>query len=214
MAECVIEDKGGYYQIIDFDFEAENFHDIFPKIENALKVKKQDILMSLASIGVLYSSHLAILVRMHQMMHKNNLHFVISDISPEIRNLLQITQLDSIFFIYETVNDFIKTLKSISGKHQAVLSFEWQITKTEGDTATVVCKGNMFAGEQLDELRKNILDFFCINFDFSDLQSMDSESLAFLDTVAGNHTVSIAGASPEFVEQLRQKLIYGKVKLL
>jgi len=214
MAECVIEDKDGYYQIVDFDFEAENFHDIFPKIESALKAKKQDILMSLASVGVLYSSHLAILVRMHQMMHKNNLRFVISNISPEIRNLLQITQLDSIFFIYETQEDYVKILKSMSGKHQAVLSFEWQITKTEDDTATVVCKGNMFAGEQLDELQKSILDFFCINFDFSDLQSMDSESLSFLDRIVSGHTVSITGASPEIVEQFRQKLIYGKVKLL
>ncbi len=214
MAECVIKDRGGYHQIIDFDFEAENFHDIFPKIENALKAKKQDVLMSLASVGVLYSSHLAVLVRMHQVMHKNNLHFVISDVSPEIRNLLQITQLDSIFFIYETLEDFVKTLKSMSTEQQTELSFEWQITKTENDSATVVCKGNMFAGEQLEELQKSILDFFCINFDFSDLQSIDSESLTFLDKIANNRTVSITGASPEFVEQFRQKLIYGKVKLL
>jgi anti-anti-sigma factor len=214
MAECVIEDKGAYYQIIDFDFEAEDFHDIFHKIENALKEKKQDILMSLAQVSALYSSDLALLVRIHQMMHKNNLHFIISDISPEINNLLQITQLDSIFFIYETSEHYVNTLKHTESNRPAESGFEWQITKTSEDTATIVCKGNMAAGSKLDELQKSILDFFSITFDFSGLLSMDSSAIAFLDRIADKHTISISGASPELVEQFRQNLIYGKMKLL
>jgi len=215
MAECVIKDKGGYFQIIDFNLEAEDFHDICQKIEDSLQSQKQDLLLSLASVGVLYSSHLAMLVRIHQLMHKNNLRFVISDISSEIKNLLQITQLDSIFSTYETLEDFKSSLTPNEGKAQpSKIVFEWQITKTDKDVADVVCKGNMFAGEQLNKLQESISDFFSINFDFSNLQSMDSASIALLDKLADNHTISVAGANEELIEQFRQKLIYGKMKLL
>jgi len=215
MAECVLKDKGGYFQITNFNLEVEDFHhQIFQKIEDALKIKKQDVLLSLAAVGVLYSSHLAILVRIHQMMYKNNLRFVISDISPEIKNLLQITQLDSIFSIYETLDDFKNSLKTDSQKQQSDMNFEWQMSKNCDDVINVECKGNMFAGEQLDKLQKSISDFFSIVFDFANLQSMDSTAIAFLDKLVENRAVSIVGANAELVEQFRQKLIYGKVKLL
>jgi len=215
MAECSIEDKGGYYQITGFDFEAGDFHNIFAKIESALKAKKQDVLLSLAPVGVLYSSHLAIFVRIHQMMHRNNLHFIISDVSPEIMNLLQITQLDSIFSIYKTSNDFQNSLKSAENElNHSAKGFEWQLKKNDNESADVICKGNMLAGGQLDELQKSVLDFFSITFDFSDLQSMDSTAITFLDRIADKHSISIKGASEQLVEQFRQKFIYGKVKLI
>jgi len=215
MAECTIEDKGGYYQIIGFDFEVGDFHNIFAKIESALKAKKQDVLLSLAPVGVLYSSHLAIFVRIHQMMHRNNLHFIISDVSPEIMNLLQITQLDSIFSIYKTSEDFQNSLKSAENElNKSAKDFEWQLKKNDDESADVICKGNMLAGGQLDELQKSVLDFFSIVFDFSDLQSMDSAAITFLDRIADKHSISIKGASEQLVEQFRQKFIYGKVKLI
>jgi anti-anti-sigma factor len=213
MAECVIEDRGNYFQIMDFDLEIEDFHYIFQKIEDALKIKKQDMLLSLAEVGVLYSSHLAVLVRIHQLMHKNGLRFVISNISPEIKNLLQITQLDSILSIYETVDDFKGSLKFNRVKQQPEMDFEWQILQTNEDVISILCRGNMFAGEQLGKLQDRISAFFCIVFDFSSLQSMDSDSITLLDRLADNHSVSIIGANAELVEQFRQKLIYGKVKL-
>ncbi|MDR2584030.1 MAG: STAS domain-containing protein [Fibromonadaceae bacterium] len=215
MAECTIEDKGGYYQISGFDFEVGDFHNIFAKIESALKAKKQDVLLSLAPVGVLYSSHLAIFVRIHQMMHRNNLHFIISDVSPEIMNLLQITQLDSIFSIYKTSEDFQSSLKnSENGLSKSAQSFEWQLKKNDHESADIICKGNMIAGEQLDELQKSVIDFFSITFDFSDLQSMDSSAITFLDRIADKQSISIKGASDQLVEQFRQKFIYGKVKLI
>ena len=215
MAECTIEDKGGYYQIAGFDFEVGDFHNIFAKIESALKTKKQDVLISLAPVGVLYSSHLAIFVRIHQMMHRNNLHFIISDVSPEIMNLLQITQLDSIFSIYKTSDDFLNSLKgSENGSSDSTQSFEWDLKKNDDKSASVICKGNMLAGEKLDELQKSIADFFSLTFDFSNLQSMDSTAITFLDQIADKHSISIKGASEELVEHFRQKFIYGKVKLI
>jgi len=215
MAECTIEDKGGYYQIVGFDFEAGDFHHIFAKIENALKAKKQDVLLSLEPVGVLYSSHLAIFVRIHQMMHRNNLRFIISDVSPEIMNLLQITQLDSIFSIYKTSDDFKNSLKSAeNGSNGSAQSFEWTLNKKDKESADIICKGNMIAGNKLDELQKSISDFFSLNFDFSALQSMDSVAITFLDQIADKHSISIKGASEELVEQFRQKFIYGKVKLI
>jgi hypothetical protein len=72
----------------------------------------------------------------------------------------------------------------------------------------------MFAGVQLKKKKKSILDFFSLNFDFSNLQSMDSASITFLDRIADKHSISIKGASEELVEQFRQKFIYGKVKLI
>lgn len=111
MAKCSIEDKNGYYQIVDFDVETEDLNNIYSKIEGVLKAKKQDMVLSLAEVNALYSSHLALLVRVHQIMQKNNLRFAISDISQEVKNLLQITQLDSIFLIYDTLNDFENSLE-------------------------------------------------------------------------------------------------------
>jgi len=215
MAECTIEDKGGYYQITGFDFDVGGFHNVLAKIESALKTKKQDVLLSLEPVGVLYSSHLAIFVRIHQMMHKNNLRFVISDVSPEIMNLLQITQLDSIFSIFKTSDDFKNSLKSAANElNHSVQNFEWQLNKTDNESADIICKGNMLSGEQLEKLQKSILDFFSLTFDFSNLQSMDSAAITFLDRIADKHSISIKGASEELVEQFRQKFIYGKVKLI
>jgi len=215
MAECTIEDKGGYYQIVGFDFEAGDFHHIFAKIEAVLRTKKQDVLLSLEPVGVLYSSHLAIFVRIHQLMHRNNLRFIISDVSPEIMNLLQITQLDSIFSIYKTSGDFKESLKNAeNSSNGSTHSFEWTLNKKDNESADIICKGNMLAGEQLDKLQKSISDFFSLNFDFSAVQSMDSAAITFLEQIAGKHTISIKGASEELVEQFRQKFIYGKVKLI
>jgi anti-anti-sigma factor len=214
MSECVIEDKDGYYQI-SFDLEVEDFHDIFLKIEDTIKGKRQDMLLSLAPIGVLYSSHLATLVRIHQIMHKNNLHFALSDVSPEIKNLLQITQLDSIFSIYETPDSFKNSLKAAEDKNaKSEVNFEWQILKNNNDDAKIICKGNMVASEQLDELQKNILDFFSITFDFSELQSMDSVSIGFLEKLAYRHSLSIIGANDKLIELFRKRAIYEKVKLV
>jgi len=214
MAECVIEDKGGYYQI-NFDLEVEDFHDVFVKIEEVIKQKRQDMLLSLTSIGVLYSSHLATLVRIHQIMHKNNLRFVLSDVSPEIKNLLQITQLDSIFSIYETLDDFKNNLKAAEDKlAKSEVNFEWQILKDNKEEAKIICKGNMIAGEQLDELQKNILDFLNITFDFSELQSMDSTSAGFLEKLTYRHSISITGANDKLIELFRKRAIYEKVKFI
>jgi len=214
MSECVIEDKDGYYQI-NFDLETEDFHEVFLKIEEAIKQKKQDMLLSLASVGVLYSSHLATLVRIHQIMHKNNLHFALSDVSPEVKNLLQITQLDSIFSIYETQDSFKASLKAAEDKNaKSEVNFEWQILKNSKEDATIVCKGNMVAGEQLDELQKNILDFLSITFDFSELQSMDSVSTVFLEKLAYRNSLSIIGANDKLIELFRKRSIYGKIKFV
>jgi anti-anti-sigma factor len=205
MTECIIEDKDGYYQIVNFDLDAENFHSIFPKIETAMKLKRQDIILSLASVGVLYSSHLAMLVRIHQMLHKYNLRFGLLDISPEIKNLLQITQLDSIFSVYESLDDFKKSLKTEESKPQEQ-SFEWQIVKTEDSSASVICKGNMHAGEQLNELQKGILESSSITFDFSGLQSLDPTAMDFLEKFADEHSISITGANEKLAQQFREKL--------
>jgi len=214
MAECIIEDKDGYYQI-NFDLETEDFHEIFVKIEDVIKQKRQDMLLSLASVGVLYSSHLATLVRIHQIMHKNNLRFALSDVSPEIKNLLQITQLDSIFCIYETSDAFKASLKAAENKNtKSEVNFEWQILKNSKEDAKIVCKGSMVAGEQLDELQKNILDFLSITFDFSELESMDSVSLVFLEKLAYRHSLSITGANDKLIELFKKRSICEKIKFL
>jgi anti-anti-sigma factor len=205
MADCVIEDKGNYYQIINFDLESEDFRSIYSEIENSLKAKKQDVLLSLASVGVLYSSHLAMLVRMHQTMQKNGVRFGIIGISPEIGNLLQITQLDSIFSIYENLDDFKSGLKTEDGKAPE-FSFEWQIVKIDETSVNVICNGNMHTSKQLEELQKSISDFNRINFDFSSLQSIDSASIVFLEKVAHGHKVSISGANERLVGQFSEKL--------
>jgi anti-anti-sigma factor len=205
MAECIIEDKDGYFQIVNFNLDAENFPNIFSKIENAIKSKRQDIILSLASVGVLYSSHLAILVRIHQMLHKHSLRFGLLDISPEIRNLLQITQLDSIFSIFENLMDFKNTLKSEEIKHPE-LNFEWQIVKNEESSTNVICKGNMHAGEQLNELEKSILDSSNVIFDFSGLQSLDPAATEFLSKFADKCSISVTGANEKLAQQFRSEL--------
>jgi anti-anti-sigma factor len=215
MAEvCVIEDKDSYYQISDFDSETSDFRGIFAKIEDALNTKEQDFVLSLTSVKVLYSSHLAAFVRINQMLRKKNLHFVLVDISPEIRNLLQITQLDSIFSVYDSISDFKNSLK-YAGKHaSAGPNFEWQIVKIGENSINVICKGDMAAGDSLEELQKNIVSYSNISFDFSKLGSMDSASIALMENMVNKHSVQISGASEAVVQQLQQKSICEKIKFL
>jgi anti-anti-sigma factor len=214
MAEiCKIEDKGNYYQISSFDSENEDFNSIFLKIDAALKEKMQDVVLSLSSVTVLYSSHLAVFVRINQVLRKNNLRFTLVDISPEIKNLLQITQLDSIFPVFETMEDFKNSSRDSKG-HSQKTNFEWQIVKDSDDSANVMCKGDMQACESLDELHKSILDFCNISFDFSKLQSIDKASLSLLDTLSNKHAIQVAGASEDVAKLLSEKQIYGKIKIL
>jgi anti-anti-sigma factor len=212
MAEiCTIEDNGNYYQISNFDSENEDFNSIFLKIDAALKEKMQDVVLSLKSVTVLYSSHLAVFVRINQVLRKNSLRFTLVDISPEVRNLLQITQLDSIFPVFETMEDFKNHSKDSKGQKT---NFEWQIVKDSDDSANVICKGSMHAGESLEELHKSILDFCSISFDFSKLRSIDQASLALLNTLSEKYSIQIAGAGKEIAEKLGEKQIYGKIKIL
>jgi anti-anti-sigma factor len=215
MAEvCVIEDKDSYYQISDFDSETSDFRAIFAKIEDALNAKAQDFVLSLTSVKVLYSSHLAAFVRINQMLRKKNLHFVLVDISPEIRNLLQITQLDSIFSVYDSVATFKNSLKYAGNNASAGPNFEWQIVKIGENNISVICKGDMAAGDSLEELQKNIVSYSNISFDFSKLSSMDSASLALMESVVNKHSVQISGASDNIVQLLQQKSICEKIKFL
>ncbi|MDR2581441.1 MAG: STAS domain-containing protein [Fibromonadaceae bacterium] len=215
MAEiCVIEDKNFYYQVSKFDSGMEDFGSIFQKIEYALREKMQDVVLSLAAVKVLYSSHLAMFVRINQLLRKNNLRFALTDISPEVKNLLQITQLDSIFQIYESLEEFKKSSMRAEKGVQAETDFEWQIVKDSENSVSVICKGNMTESKSLDELQKTIMDFYSISFDFSKLQSMDQASLNFLEKIVDKHSIQISGASQELVELFRQKLIYGKIKFL
>jgi anti-anti-sigma factor len=211
---CVIEDKDHYYQVSKFNSETEDFNSVFQKIELALREKVQDVVLSLASVRVLYSSHLAMFVRINQLLRKNNLRFVLADISPEVRNLLQITQLDSIFPIYESLDAFKRSFVRAGKDPQTETDFEWQIVKDSENSVSVICKGNMIVSKSLDELQKTIMDFYNITFDFSKLQSMDQASLDFLDKMVDKHSVQVSGASEELIEQFRQKHIYGKMKLL
>jgi anti-anti-sigma factor len=215
MAEiCVIEDKGSYYQISDFDSETSDFRAVFAKIEEALKAKAQDFVLSLTSVKVLYSSHLAAFVKINQMLRKENLRFVLADISPEIRNLLQITQLDSIFSVYETIEDFKNSLKNADKHVAAGPNFEWQIVKIDENSINVICKGSMAAGDSLEELQKNIVSYSNISFDFSKLSSIDSASLALMENVVNKHSVQISGLSDELALKFKQKSIYEKIKIL
>jgi anti-anti-sigma factor len=215
MAEvCVIEDKESYYQISDFDSETSDFRAIFAKIEEALNAKAQDFVLSLNSVKVLYSSHLAAFVKINQMLRKRNLRFVLVDISPEIRNLLQITQLDSIFPVFETVADFKTSMKYAEKHAPAGPNFEWQIVKTGENSVNVVCKGDMAAGDSLEELQKNIVNYPSISFDFSKLSSMDSASIALMDSVVNRQSVQISGANDELIQKFKQKSIYEKIKFL
>ena len=214
MAEiCLIEDKESYYQISNFDSENEDFNSIFLKIDQALKEKMQDVVFSLASVKVLYSSHLAVFVRINQVLRKNDLNFILVDISPEIKNLLQITQLNSIFPVFDTMEDFHKSSSESAKGRSRKAGFEWQIVKDSDDSANVMCKGNMVSGESLNELQKSVVEFYNVSFDFSKLLSMDQESLSFLDTLSTKHSVKIVGANEDLIEQFRQKQICEKVKI-
>jgi anti-anti-sigma factor len=215
MAEiCVIEDKGSYYQMSDFDSETSDFRAIFAKIDETLKAKAQDLVLSLTSVKVLYSSHLAAFVKINQMLRRENLRFVLADISPEIRNLLQITQLDSIFSVYDTVEDFKNSLKNTEKHVATVPNFEWQIVKTDENSIDVICKGYMSTGDSLEELQKNIVSYSNILFDFSKLNSMDSASLALMENVVNKHSVQITGANDSLVQKFKEKSIYEKIKFL
>jgi anti-anti-sigma regulatory factor len=148
------------------------------------------------------------------MLRKKNLHFVLVDISPEIRNLLQITQLDSIFSVYDSVSAFRNSLKYAEKNASAGPNFEWQIVKTDENTISVICKGDMAVGDSLEELQKNIVSYSNISFDFSKLSSMDSASIALMESVVNKHSVQISGANEAVVQQLQQKSICEKIKLL
>ncbi|GHV15360.1 hypothetical protein AGMMS49938_13400 [Fibrobacterales bacterium] len=207
-----LEDKGNYYLLTRLNLEAENFHDVLRGISEKLSAKKQDVVLSLASVKALYSSHLAVFVRLHQQIQKIGYRFIITDISPEVKNLLQITQLDSIFMIYNTLDEFLgKGEKNIGAEKN---NFEWSVQKMSYDQVKVPCSGSMNLNDSFNELYKSVDDYYYIEFDFSKVRAIDSGSANLLGKIAEKHTVSVKGASEDIIERFRQERIYGKIRLV
>ena len=182
-------------------------------VEGLLLEKKQDLVLSLANVDTVFSSHLTAFVQVYRLMKSFNLRFIIADISPAVLNVLQMTQLDSLLPLYLSIQDYkdANVLKHEEDAAAPALDFSYSLLEKEG-LVKVLCKGYMAFGENVRKLQAELLGKPNILLDLSQVGYMDTRVLIMIADLTSRSKIEIAGASNVIRELFEQHRIQSKVK--
>ncbi|NLB63952.1 MAG: STAS domain-containing protein [Fibrobacter sp.] len=182
------------------------------QVKDVLVSKKQNIIFSLKYIDTIFSSHLTTFVQIYRLLQSFNLQLIITDLSPAVLNVLQMTQLDSLLALHLTLQDFEDSLaqeNKVESKSKD-LDFSYEI-KEEGGKASVICEGYMAFGQKIRSLQKELKDCSKISFDLTKVGYMDTRVLIMLSSLANQTEVEIVGASNVIVELFEQHRLKDKI---
>jgi len=183
-------------------------------IESLLLQRKQDVVLSLENVETVFSSHLTAIVQVYRLLKSFNLKFIISDISPAVLNVMQMTQLDSLLPLFLTLQDYRDALKSRSPTNAAgSLDFDFSMEEV-GHKTVVTCKGYMAFGEKVRQLQAQLDGKEQVELDLSSVGYMDTRVLIMIADLATRSTFAIRGASNVVRELFDQHRMQGKVEFL
>lgn len=181
-------------------------------VEDLLLQKKQDIVMSLAYIQTVFSSHLTAFVQVYRLLKSFNLRLIVVDISPAVLNVLQMTQLDSLLPLFLSLQDFRESMASNSTipSCDAALDFTFALDESAG-VAVARCKGYMAFGDSVRELQSALAGKPKIRLILSDVGYMDTRVLIMVSDLATRSEIEIQGASAVIRELFEQHRLLNKV---
>jgi anti-anti-sigma factor len=203
--------RDGYTLLSPKDLDPSVLDGLLACAEKLLKEKKQDLVLSLEHIDTVFSTHLTAFVQLYRMLKNNNQRFIMVNISAPILNVMQMTQLESLFPIYLTLQDYLASVqKTESETAKNEMDFTYQINPN-GDRAVAVCKGYIAFGDKIRKMQIELQKYTEIILDLSDTGYMDTQALALIGEFATGHKIVIRGASSAIRELFRQHHLQGKI---
>ncbi len=100
--------------IINFTFNEINFEQkeqIKKELNELVRAGETKFIIDLSKVGFLSSLVIATIIFFTKEVRKSNGEIKLSGLSNEARSVLQLTQLDKIFELYETENDAVESFK-------------------------------------------------------------------------------------------------------
>lgn len=182
------------------------------QVKEILVTKKQNIVFSLLHIDTIFSSHLTTFVQIYRLLHSFNLQLIITDLSPSVLNVLQMTQLDSLLTLHLTLQDFEDSLTENQNVllNTKDLEFNYQIESTSEGTV-VHCEGYMSFGQNIRILQKELEGHATIKFDIKKVGYMDTRVLIMLADISKKSQLEISGASNVILELFDQHRLASKI---
>jgi len=183
-------------------------------VESVLLERKQDVVLSLENVETVFSSHLTALVQIYRLLKSFNLKFIITDISPAVLNVMQMTQLDSLLPLFLCLQDFKDALKSRgTTAPSGALDFSFVI-EDKGSKCVVTCKGYMAFGDRVRQLQAQLEGKHQVELDLSAVGYMDTRVLIMISDLATRMTFVVRGASNVVRELFEQHRMQGKVEFV
>ena len=81
------------------------------RLEEVLRRGKQWIVLDLSGVQGMSSTGLGILISAHRILQERGAAFKLAHLSDKVRSVLQITRLNSVFEIFESVEEAVKSVK-------------------------------------------------------------------------------------------------------
>ncbi len=187
-------------------------------VENLLLQQNQEVVLSLASIETVFSSHLTAFVQVYRLLKSFHLRFVVVDISPAVLNVMQMTQLDSLLPLFLSLDDYLESRKPNKSDPQnpsaiGKLDFHYSTSK-EGENLVVTCNGYMSFGAKVRDMQKELDHAHHVALDLSAVGYMDTRVLILVADLARHKSVEIRGASNVLRELFEEHRLDDKVRFV
>lgn len=215
-ARIKTEIHDGFSLIVPDSLESTELDGLSSLAEKMLIEKKQDVVLSLRNVDTVFSVHLTIFVQLYKLLKSFNLRFIITDISPAVLNVMQMTQLENLLPLYLTLDHFQDSLRaeeSISDTDEEKVRFSFHIDESQGEPV-VECHGYLEFGEEVRRLQEVLDSKKSFTLDFQDVGYVDTRVLILLSDMAEEHFIKVRGASNVIQELFDEHHLTSKFELV
>jgi anti-anti-sigma factor len=213
MYQTIAEEKHESYTLFTpTDLDSPEFRDLPSLVSDILLESKRDIVLSLAHIDTVLSSHLSVLVQLYQLLQARKQRFVVVEACEAITDILEMTQLTTLLTVFPSLDDYLRGLppeQQTTGP--AKLDFSWRTLLSEDDSIVVSCSGYVVHGSKMQALKDTLIKMHDITFDLTGTSYIDMQSLLWLGELAGMRRVTVRGAGAAIKELFLQNGLQGKV---
>jgi anti-anti-sigma factor len=192
------------------DLDSPEFRDLPSLVSDLLLASKRDIVLSLSHIDTVLSSHLSVLVQLYQLLRASKQRFVIVNACEAVTDILEMTQLSTLLTLFPTLDDYLASLPPQPPTPPPRLDFTWQSRSLAPDHIEIDCRGYLVHGAQMQAVKEAVAGKHDISFKFARVSYIDMQTLLWLDELAGQHRVTIHGASEALKELFLQNGMQGK----
>jgi anti-anti-sigma factor len=211
--ELTSDIRENYTLLTPFDLSANELEKLHSLVEEVLMIKKQDIVLSLKNIENVYSVHLTAFVQIYKLLKGQNLNFIITDISPAVLNVMQMTQLESLLSLHLSLNDYEDFIRGKSANtSEKELSFFYEIENTSL-RPVIRCHGYMIFGTEVIKFKEECDKYESYVLDMTEVGYVDARVLILLSDLADSATIQVRGASSVLLELFEKHRLDQKLRI-